>query len=382
MDRTATARIVRAWLERLAANVDLTWDQALEMLGFAAGSSPSKDEIQRAYRTMARRYHPDLGGDAEKMVEVNAAKDILDGTRRPASGYGRYTPPKPQYEPPRYEQEPPRYHYNERTKTVVSFAEALHDVSIPAGVKWVFCTERLRSSRDYSADESSRYTSAYIALGQTETQMVLMLMHHLSRQAYYIGGSDSDTWEITIQTSSLKKGALDPATVVKGVKALMVQAEVDKPANPTVIALDEKWVPSEKSLPGYAKGKRMSEFFVDLGLKKAPAAKAGPPPKMKIEVGVKYSWGEDAEKVWLFVGTREYVVDWTRVPNKRTLGYIRNMLIKNNYETKGIFRKELSRMKDKKSLAKILMLLIDHNYFDVKPPQEVQDAITAIRDAA
>lgn len=53
------------------------------MLGVAPGTS--KDEVTKAYRKLAKKYHPDLNpGDeeaAKKMAEVNAAYDsIMNGT--------------------------------------------------------------------------------------------------------------------------------------------------------------------------------------------------------------------------------------------------------------------------------------------------------------
>jgi curved DNA-binding protein CbpA len=63
-----------------------------KVLGVAPGASD--EEIKKAYRTLAKKYHPDLNpGDevaAERMNEVNAAYDILTKphTARYASGYG------------------------------------------------------------------------------------------------------------------------------------------------------------------------------------------------------------------------------------------------------------------------------------------------------
>ena len=53
----------------------------------------SQDEIKRAYRKLAMKHHPDRGGDAEKLQEINHAYDTLkDPDKRSA-----YDNPQPQY---------------------------------------------------------------------------------------------------------------------------------------------------------------------------------------------------------------------------------------------------------------------------------------------
>ena len=44
-----------------------------EILGL--DGRPSRDEINRAYRSMAAKHHPDLGGSQAKMAEINRARD-------------------------------------------------------------------------------------------------------------------------------------------------------------------------------------------------------------------------------------------------------------------------------------------------------------------
>jgi DnaJ domain len=45
------------------------------VLGLDPGASP--DEVQRAYRALAKRFHPDRAGDGELMISINAAYDLL-----------------------------------------------------------------------------------------------------------------------------------------------------------------------------------------------------------------------------------------------------------------------------------------------------------------
>jgi hypothetical protein len=45
------------------------------VLGLDPGASP--DDVHRAYRQLAKRFHPDRAGDGEMMVSINAAYDLL-----------------------------------------------------------------------------------------------------------------------------------------------------------------------------------------------------------------------------------------------------------------------------------------------------------------
>ncbi|MDD2400563.1 MAG: DnaJ domain-containing protein [Sulfurovum sp.] len=37
----------------------------------------TKDDIKKQYRFLAKKYHPDLGGDVQKMEEINHAYRLL-----------------------------------------------------------------------------------------------------------------------------------------------------------------------------------------------------------------------------------------------------------------------------------------------------------------
>jgi hypothetical protein len=63
----------------------------------ALGLAPTEEEIQAAYRRKARECHPDHGGDADAMKQVNAAKERLrnrTSAKSPPPGEaGRSSPP-------------------------------------------------------------------------------------------------------------------------------------------------------------------------------------------------------------------------------------------------------------------------------------------------
>ena len=71
----------------------MSMDDAKRTLGFKPSETPSKEEVIKAYRAKALANHPDRGGDPEKMVEVNVAKDILEGKAR-AKGPSKPTSPE------------------------------------------------------------------------------------------------------------------------------------------------------------------------------------------------------------------------------------------------------------------------------------------------
>ncbi len=54
--------------------------------------SASADEIKKAFRRLARKHHPDTGGDEEKFKEVNTAYEVLSDTekRQQYDQYGQY----------------------------------------------------------------------------------------------------------------------------------------------------------------------------------------------------------------------------------------------------------------------------------------------------
>jgi hypothetical protein len=56
----------------IVAGMARHWSQ---VLGLDVTRSPKEGEIMQAYRQLASRHHPDKGGDANKMAELNQARD-------------------------------------------------------------------------------------------------------------------------------------------------------------------------------------------------------------------------------------------------------------------------------------------------------------------
>lgn len=61
----------------------MTREEALAALGFSPGSSPELEAIKKAWKKRAATTHPDQGGNAQEMADLNVAKEILDGVRPP-----------------------------------------------------------------------------------------------------------------------------------------------------------------------------------------------------------------------------------------------------------------------------------------------------------
>lgn len=52
-----------------------TPEQPFQVLG--VGANASREEVERAYRLLAAKHHPDRGGDEQQMARINAARDAL-----------------------------------------------------------------------------------------------------------------------------------------------------------------------------------------------------------------------------------------------------------------------------------------------------------------
>ena len=277
----------------------MSMDQAKALLGFPPGSKPTDDEVNRAYRAKVieiKQTDPHLGRDQTQLTELNIAMETLKGKLGPERGYDRSEPGDTggggRWEPP--------------PKEEVTFDEAKNKASIPTNVKWYFVSEPAASG--YSSDESMRRATGYVFYGQTDQKHVFVVVEHLQKEDYYVGGGPGiDIWSMRDFSYPRAEGeALQPAwlygNVVKGFKMMKF---VEKKFNSMVRALPEDWHFHEK-IP-YTKEVSIKHWLVNQGL----VAEDDPSVVNRKNV-VEFVWHEKGlgadEKVWisLIINGKEY----------------------------------------------------------------------------
>lgn len=159
----------------------MTLEEAKAILGFSLESDPTESEVEKRRREFAIKNHPDLGGDADKMVEVNIAADILSGKRKPAPS----DPPSRPEPPPAPYQPPPR---SEPTITKVTFEEAEAAAGGVPHADWKFKTQNGHSGY---GDIS---TMGFVLCGKLGDRdwLFVAVENHTARNAF--SNSESDIW--------------------------------------------------------------------------------------------------------------------------------------------------------------------------------------------
>ena len=173
--RSLYARLIKA----------MSMGEALETLGFTPGESPSPQEVSKAYKERAFRNHPDRGGDPTKMVELNVAKDILEGKERPTGGgYGGPEAPSGYTAPQREKPEPRR----------VSFDEAKSKAGVPQA-DWKFKTQTAYGGH---GDTS---VSGYVVCGKLGDKLIFVAVESFRSQNAFTGEDVDEWWMSTIKVS-------------------------------------------------------------------------------------------------------------------------------------------------------------------------------------
>jgi len=158
----------------------MSLQDAKAVLGFPPGADPSPGDIKDAWKAKAFENHPDRGGDPTKMVEINVAKDVLEGKQRPSYDRG-----------PSYQPSAPR---TPQKGVEVSFNEAKSKAGVPGGVEWKFVTDTQRGT-NYSSDEFDRSDNYWVAYGRTDAKHVFVGMRHYVKKEHFMGGQPPrDEW--------------------------------------------------------------------------------------------------------------------------------------------------------------------------------------------
>lgn len=78
-------------------------EEALEILGVSADATT--EEIDRAYRDIMRQEHPDIGGSAERAVQINLARTVARKAARKAADRAKYAAEHAAVQPVRHKKE-------------------------------------------------------------------------------------------------------------------------------------------------------------------------------------------------------------------------------------------------------------------------------------
>ena len=87
-----SVQLLEAWLDQTRPgwrqshgpqSSDMTYERAYQILGLSPGAS--EQEIKRAYHALIKKVHPDQGGSAVLAAQINQARDLLLGKKKPHS---------------------------------------------------------------------------------------------------------------------------------------------------------------------------------------------------------------------------------------------------------------------------------------------------------
>ena len=334
----------------------MSLEEAKATLGFKPYDSPSEAEITKVYRAKAFENHPDRGGDLAKMVEINAAKDVLTGKQRPT--YDRSSPsPAPSRGPTQPRQEKPK-------AEEVSFDEAKGKAGISAGVEWQFVTDRQRG-RWYSSDEYHRDETCWVAYGKTASKHVFVSAYHLVYEQYGLaaGRPDKDVWTIrSFELPIQGDEGTQPAWLYGNVVKALQLGDFDGKFNSKVV--DARGAKFDKRLLDVGSGVSIKHWLVDSG------AVAGDAPSVQgrkhvIEITYERSYdpkpnhyrvdqgraSNDYEAVAIVCNGRAEYLNEADLTQFKKAGLVRKVFGEYTY---GGEKKSLSRMRDGKKLITLL----------------------------
>jgi hypothetical protein len=220
---TTAARIASRYLyARLFLAMSL--QEAKEALGFPPHANPSPLEINKAWRAKAFENHPDRGGNNEKMVEINVAKDILEGKGR-ATLSPRNPTPTPTYTP-RSRPEPPKV-----VETIEgdSFEKAISGVH--ARVEWKFVSKPTWAS---SLNGYSATNIVWTAVGVLDKLYVVVSVKHCpewNEISTEKGGviKHTEYWQANVELSRNRSALISIPKMIKHVCETFADGSKAKP---------------------------------------------------------------------------------------------------------------------------------------------------------
>lgn len=171
----------------LRLRVAMSVQDAKDALGFKPTDEPTPDEIAKAYKNLAFKHHPDRGGDPAKMVELNVAKDVLEGKQRPTGPSGPSTTYQTQTWTTQKKEPPPPVH--------ISFEEAMRSARVPtSGVEWKF-----RTDSGYERLSGSGSASGYVVYGKTATEHIFVSVYSSYDRGNPFEPKDIDMYEMEVK---------------------------------------------------------------------------------------------------------------------------------------------------------------------------------------
>lgn len=175
----------------------MSLDTAKKLLGFDEAATPSADEVSKAWKKKALQHHPDRGGDAEMMKQINVAHDVLTGKQRPDGGDSGSRRPGPR------ESAPYQWSRPETKKVRVSWDEARQKAGVPtSGVDWKFATQK--GFGGYSTGSRNESKSGFVLYGRSDKEHVFVSVFQHSLDDLY-SATDRDIVRMQVQKHPLTK---------------------------------------------------------------------------------------------------------------------------------------------------------------------------------
>lgn len=297
--------------------------EAKSILGFGPADNPTSEEVNQAYRRLAKEKHPDVGGSHEDMVALNTAKLVLEKAPEPTRDVVWNQP--------------------EKKEVIVSFQDAMKEVGVPAAVKWIFA-----SNTGYGRTIDSFSTHAVVFCGKTEEEYIFLGIQHTAGSNPFsnITMDKYTCYKIFSPTSS------DLSSVApRAIRDLFNKFDnLSKGYNAKVVVLPENFELTSATAI-YPKGKEMSfkDALVNLGLV-GNEHRFSANKKIKVVMYYKESFQDNKKSITLDVNGVDFELGENLV-NKIAVdrGGILLRKIFGDYVYGGE-KKDLTRMKDGKKV--------------------------------